>query len=461
MNEMNDHRKAISYLESSVKLLQQSKSPADALIWAKLNLAVSYNGIREFDKAKKTLDEVGALHKKIPKNQFLTIYCQHLADHYILVKKNDSALAAANTGIDYAKKLKIPYDVQTLSFTKFKILRAEKRLAEAENIMKEILSSVEFDNENNRMNYVKEMAKLQEEMGNHQSANQYLLQYISLRDEADKELNRKNTLELEAKYNTSQKEKQLLELENRSKMQRTVLILSLVIAAALISFFLYAMNQRKKRNRNEMIRIEQERKLDFSKALLEGEEQERKRIARELHDGLGGRITGVKLSLENSEMRENQAVKNNIRQLEEILNEVRQTARNLMPESIQKSGLQAAIQDYCCEMSSGDVQICFYSDPLDQIVERKDQINIYRIVQELITNGIRHGEASKILLNIAMQHPMLLIDYEDDGKGFDTMQQKRNLGMNNIENRALNMRGTAHWVSEPGKGTSVNIQLHI
>ena len=461
MNDIKNYHKAIQYLETAVNEFNQINDQTENTIWALLNLSVSYTATNQLEKAKKTLDHIAELQKKLPKTQDIPLYYQHLANYYTKSKKPELALEAIEKGIKEAKILNIPYDIQSLNFEKFKVLEAEKQYTRAEAVLLELLENNKYDNGENKAIFVEAMANLQEKMGNFEKAYYYLSEHQKLKTIANNATNQKNIRELEAKYNTSQKERQLLELENRSRMQRIVLILSLVIAAALISFFLYAMNQRKKRNRNEIIRIEQERKLDFSKALLEGEEQERKRIARELHDGLGGRITGVKLSLENSELRDKDTVKNNIRQLEEILNEVRQTARNLMPESIQKSGLQAAIQDYCCEMSSGDVQICFYSDPLDQIVERKDQINIYRIVQELITNGIRHGEASKILLNIAMQHPMLLIDYEDDGKGFDTMQQKRNLGMNNIENRALNMRGTAHWVSEPGEGTSVNIHLYI
>ena len=460
MNEMKNYHKAIPYLQSSIKILSQVNDDVEDLIWAKTNLVESYTQTNQLAKAKQTLNELEALYKRIPKNQYLSLYYQYLTDYYITINKKDSAIISINKGIDVAKKMNIPYDVQTLSYKKFTVLRSEKNYTEAEQVMKEILSKIEYDNAQNKLSFVKDMASLQEDMGKFGPAYQYLRKYLELRDTVDKEQNRKNTLELEAQYNTSEKEKKLLSLENKSRLQRLILLSSLFFATGIILFFVYALNQRKKRNRNEIIRIEQERKLDFSKALLEGEEQERKRIARELHDGLGGRITGVKLALENSNQTQTSTVSKSILQLENILTEVRQTARNLMPESIQKTGLENALKDYCYEMSSPQLKILFYSNSLQEITDKNIQLNIYRIVQELVTNGIRHGNASEILINITHETPLLLLDYEDNGQGFDMKQIKRNFGMNNIETRVKNLNGSIIWKSEIGKGTTTNIEVN-
>lgn len=261
------------------------------------------------------------------------------------------------------------------------------------------------------------------------------------------------------------------ELNYKEKINGYYIILILVFSIMLL-LLLYAYKQRAKRMQQQQVlhqlAMEQEKqnsKISTLTALLEGQEQERGRLARDLHDGLGGLLSGTKMRLSHLHEKVNQSAKQemsqSIEQVDMAVDELRRVAHNLMPDLLYKYGLEEALQDYASRMSNErlevDVQFLHYHHPLPS----EEQLLIYRIIQELVNNAIKHAEASQIIVQMAEEEQEYTLTVEDDGKGFNPKdkQLQKSAGLHNIQSRIDFLKGDLHIHSEPGLGTSMEIRF--
>jgi len=140
-------------------------------------------------------------------------------------------------------------------------------------------------------------------------------------------------------------------------------------------------------------------------------------------------------------------------------------AHNMMPESLVKFGLDTALKDFCNEINkTGALNVSYQSLGLEnEIIEQTTAITIYRIVQELINNTMKHAAAKTAIVQVTKSNDHLAVTVEDDGKGFDTtiLNQSKGIGWSNIKNRVEFLKGTLDVQSEKDKGTSVHIELNI
>ena len=268
--------------------------------------------------------------------------------------------------------------------------------------------------------------------------------------------------ELETRYRTKEKEQEIVLLENRNLLNRAILIGGLLLTSIFGLWIWYAWNVRKRRNMKDTLLLKQQREIDVAKALVDGEEQERKRLARELHDGLLGRVTGLKMNVEriarDSEQKDLPIVVN---ELETVIVDLRHTAQNLEPSVLKRNGLDDAIRHFCRSMQSGSTPISYYGQGLEEIKDKNLQLSIYRIVQELITNAVRHADATKILLQCSVENAYLMIEVEDNGKGFMPDSIERNMGLDNLESRVKSIGGILKIDSQPDEGTHIIIECQL
>jgi two-component system NarL family sensor kinase len=238
----------------------------------------------------------------------------------------------------------------------------------------------------------------------------------------------------------------------------------------LLALLLYRnFKQKQKLQQQRISELETQQQLTATEAVLKGEEQERTRLAKDLHDGLGGMLSGIKYSLNT--MKENQimtpentqAFERSIDMLDSSLREMRRVAHNMMPETLVKFGLDTALMDFCNDINqSGALNVTYQSVGLDKAtVDQRIAITIYRIVQELLTNTMKHAAAKNAIVQVTKINNVLSITVEDDGKGFDTgiLKQSKGIGWSNIQNRVEFLKGKLDVNSQPGEGTSVLIEL--
>jgi signal transduction histidine kinase len=161
----------------------------------------------------------------------------------------------------------------------------------------------------------------------------------------------------------------------------------------------------------------------------------------------------------------NQAFERSMDMLDSSIKELRRVAHNMMPEALVKFGLDTALRDYCNDINqSSDVEVSYHSiDLADANPDQTTSITIYRIVQELVNNTLKHGAARKVIVQITKTENHFAVTVEDDGKGFDTaiLKQSKGIGWTNIQHRVEFLKGKVDVHSEPGKGTSVYIEFNV
>lgn len=320
------------------------------------------------------------------------------------------------------------------------------------------------------------LSSLNYAMQNSKEGHGYFYEYELLNDSILNESITNSTIYIEKKFDTERKETQI-QLQHTQLRQQSVLNYFLMAGAgALLIISLLTYRNYKNRQKLQQIRIdelEKEKQLTAIEAVLKGEEQERTRLAKDLHDGLGGMLSGIKHSL--SSMKgympmtpdHAQAFERNIDMLNSSIKEMRRVAHNMMPEVLVRYGLDIALKEFCNELnSSGVIHANYQSIGMDKVlIEQTAAVTIYRIVQELVNNAIKHATASDVLvqLNMLAQERLLTITVEDNGKGFDTalLKQSSGMGWSNIQNRVDFLKGKLDVNSAPGKGTSVLIEINI
>lgn len=285
----------------------------------------------------------------------------------------------------------------------------------------------------------------------------------------------------QARFNYEKKQNEILQLEADKKVQylsikqkRTTnyLLLGGIMAVLVISFLGYRnFKQKQYLQQQRIAELETQQQLTATEAVLKGEEQERTRIAKDLHDGLGGMLSGIKYSFNTMKGNlvmtpENaQAFERSMDMLDSSIKEMRRVAHNMMPEALVKFGLNTALMDFCNEINqSGALKVNYQSIGLENIeIDKTIAITIYRIVQELLNNIMKHAGAKNAIVQVSKSDEQLSVTVEDDGLGFDTsiLKGSRGIGWVNIQNRVDFLKGKLDVSSEINKGTSVLIELSV
>jgi two-component system, NarL family, sensor kinase len=281
-------------------------------------------------------------------------------------------------------------------------------------------------------------------------------------------------MDLEAKYASESKEAKIKLQESQLKQKSIVNYILIGSAAALliISILLIINYRHKRKNHLQRINeLETQQQLTATEAVLKGEERERTRLAKDLHDGLGGMLSGIKYSFNNMKgnlvmtPENTQAFERSMDMLDSSIKEMRRVAHNMMPEALVKFGLDTALQDFCSEINqSGALKINYQSIGLENAaIDQTIAITIYRIVQELINNTMKHAAAKKAIVQVTKSNGLLTVTVEDDGKGLnpEILSSAKGIGWTNIQSRVDFLKGKLDVNTWDGKGTSVLIELNV
>ncbi|WP_167341752.1 sensor histidine kinase [Nonlabens sp. SY33080] len=285
--------------------------------------------------------------------------------------------------------------------------------------------------------------------------------------------------ELEAKYETAEKEKKIAEQEAKNEQNQKVII-ALIATAVLISVIglWFFNNQRKKKllveKEKKLImaqkdKILKEQELSTIDAMIAGQEKERKEIATELHDDLGSSLTTMKLHFEN--LKRQAAQQDNkiyFDRTEQLLNDtyekIRQMSHKRFTGVLASKGLIPSVESLAQKISQSkelDVEVIHYG--LDTTLENSLELLIFRIIQELLNNIIKHAQASEAFINLTAYEDHLNIMIEDNGIGMNVVSIKPTdgMGLYSIEKKVENTGGTFEIDSQPGFGTTITIDIPL
>lgn len=335
-------------------------------------------------------------------------------------------------------------------------------------------------------NAYKHLAACYQEIGDFQKAFFNLEKYTTLNDSL---LNARririiNHLLINEKY--KEKEAQVIDLQkdkliaSMSNRAQRIITFSLLFGSIIILFGAYLTIRlyQQRLHTNQIISAQKEQliqsrvtdlenslKIETMHSMLQGQEAERERIAKDLHDSLGGLLSTIKLHFDSvqfmsRDIEENEQYQKAHQLLDEACKEVRNISNNMQPGALLKLGIVPAIKDLVNRIqgeSTPEIELQHYGDfkDLDQTIS----LNIYRIVQELLINSVKHANAKEILVQLIEKDKELTVMVEDDGIGYRVEEVEKGMGTGNIASRVKYLKGEISIDSEIGRGTTTIITI--
>ena len=468
--------KGILYAQKSntlSKLIGDSISLADSYI----NLANGYlmNGdlakhiiysTQAFQIAQKTHDLY---------NQILA--SNNIANHYIQKNNIDSANYFAQKTLELARSYKNPYNICEALSTLGKVAYNKGDLDIARNYLHEAEDiSIQYKLSNLRLAISYQLYVLENSSGYFRKAANYLATYTTLKDSINTIETKKYVHLLEQKFENEKKERtienQQLAIVNQEKIigRNNLLfiaaVLILLLLGTTIAFMFRSARQKSNIHGEHVKRMKAEQIILSTHSVVEGQEQERKRISRELHDGVNGGLAAIRLMATNYRKKNDQAIgfEDIETMVEELSTEVREISHNLMPGTLAKGSLKESLEELVFRLNHSD-QVDFELQVIGNIDKGGENTKFYtyRIIQELLKNVLHHARASSCILQLSEQNGSLNICVEDNGIGMSpksiAKSKSGGIGMKNIESRISYLNGSMETESSAGKGTTFYITI--
>ena len=522
MNRLNssDYRSAIEYFSEALEL-SRAKPGAKEGDWVNYlsNLGLANQELELYDQAIKYHLEALTIREKLEDSNGMAISCANLGICYKLMGELDEAIGYFQKAIDNAREagnkvlyhrvhdnlgslyigqkdykkglemLQIALDTSD-GFTldpkmKLSIL---SNSAAAYVDLGQIDKALEFAQKGNEvldehpdlinysMTLKNALAKIYFRKGDFEKGNAFLEEYQEISKKVFNEENAQLLTDLQVQYDLEKKENQIALqraelLEKSATLQRNYFAFAALglLLLFLGATFIYYQNRNKRKQ--ELLVKERELKVKeaYIQASLESQEQERRRMAQDLHDGFGQYISALRMyvsQLKNAQAKEElktELVGRTDSVLDEMSKEISNVVYDLMPATLIRFGLKSALEDLAHRINAGqkvavELQFEGISERLDELVE----INLFRICQEWINNILKYAGAKNILVSLRQQAGWMTLSIMDDGMGFDSavfVHSKRN-GWKNINTRAGLLNGELQLNTLPGiQGTELHVKF--
>jgi len=478
-NLVNIYVKMLNYQQAKEYNLKEEKLSRE--LNDSISLAEAYQGLcrifideKDYATALKYGEESLKILSALPDisaNQLMSA-SQELSDVWLQIPDYDKALMYAQKTVEYAKQTGISSYMSTALMMLSTCYLKQEKYKESEKIAFEALETDTTDIYINSLLY-RNIAKNNIWLGNPGKG----IEYFEKTSDAINAYSNKNfqssLSEMEVKYKTQEKEHQITALEKEKRLMRELGIAGgAVLLLALATFFLLwrwtvqkrQVSEKQKQLAEQQVKqLEQEKQLVATQAVLDGETQERTRLARDLHDGLGSILTAAKLSLLDMKKgvilgaNDVERFDKSIGLLDQSVQEMRRVAHHLMPDSLSRFGLKPAVSDFCSALPS--VSFAYYGD--ESRLEKNLEVMIYRCIHELVTNALKHAGAKKIMVQIIQESDRVNFTVQDDGCGFNPSTVADGMGLQNIRTRIASYNGILNIYSKPDEGTEVNVELRI
>lgn len=470
----------------ATKAAKPSKSRRLNLIMAYSSAGENYVLYKKYAQANAVLDTMRKLISADSSQFFLAEYYLIKGMSYHALKNYDAAINEFDKGLKPIPHQNNAPNNQRLFFYKVKSLLASKKYERAIQLATYILNDEEIlYSYNGQMELYNALAESYAGLGKMELAYKWQKRYSQLSDSLSETRLIRDINGLELKYRNAERIKEIdglraqnehaeLEAKNNRLIQWLLIATALFLLIVALFYIQYNISSKKLIAQKELSHLQQlneiehQQELQYSKAMIQGEEQERRRMARDLHDGLGGMLAGVKINLSAQLENQNhsdikQPLQRALGQIDHSVTELRRIAHNMMPVNLLSFGLNTALKDLCETLMTPSTRIDFQSFEIGSDIPEQTQINIYRIVQEMLANSIRHANATNIILQCSQNGHIFFITQEDNGKGFDLNAPKieTGIGLSNIRNRVGFLKGKMEIESTINQGTIINIELYV
>ncbi|GAA4461731.1 sensor histidine kinase [Nemorincola caseinilytica] len=464
---LHQNEKALHYLDLGEASARRngSKNLVAILLLCK---GEYYTGIHRIDSARKCFDAAVVIADKIARTDLKVEAYEGIGKALIEAANYKEAVHFLQLAIDVGDSIEKSTAIDA-SYYLGEALYRLRRYNDAERVLVNALEQASAAQlKDNKIKGYTILTEVYKATGQYPKAMECMDSFIVLKESLENAEKTRAINLMDIKYQTAQKDKRIAKSElliarQNSKIARKnmwmLIIGGSVLLLLVVSGGIYSHSLNRQRS------LEKENKIGILQAAVRGGDNERRRIARELHDGIGGMLSAAIMRF-SSMHHEYPAITGTrgyseaMDILREMGDEIRKTAHNLMPEVLLKQSLPDAIRAYCNNVHKSDalhIDLQRYGSFDD--VTQDQKLNLYRIVQELIKNIIEHAGASHAMVQLFRNEQALIVIVEDDGCGFDKTFVKMGQGLHNIQTRVHSLDGKLTLESTPGRGTSIFIEI--
>lgn len=455
------------------------------------NLGSLYTETNHLAKADSLFKQALSIRLTIGPNSSIAGLYENIG---IIAKKQgdpETAIQYYNVSLKLREKGKY-YNVIANSYANLgrAYLDLKKYRQSEEHLLKGLEYSYNYNSKEARLAILKTLSELYSTTQRHKKAYETLIQFKALDDSLHSLSTEKVIKELQEKYEAKEKDLQILDFEKQQHIdalnieKKAVLnnFLFAIIAFTIITAILiFVVIDRKRKNekllfqknqelaQQKMLDLVKEQEMNSINSFISGQERERSRIASELHDRLGSLLSTVKLhfSAMEEDIEKNDEIKESyqyaISLLDQSVGEVRSVSHNLAKEILTEFGLVGAIENLQQAINSaGSIEMIFHNSGFDEHLTYEVEIEIYRIIQELVTNCIKHANANELVVQFVVTDDNLNVTVEDNGKGFNPEKVSKNgLGLTNVTERANKINARFSVDSSPGRGATFMMDIPL
>lgn len=527
-NQRGNYWLAIDYYDKALEAMKTAPVPPHFPVVVSNNIAIIYNSLKLYDKAKSYAESSFAKAVELGDDYTAATSCEHVGNALLGKNQYDDAYKWFEKAVQFARKAEYPavltnclgiladlemrkgnlektrklydeacqtalqaddaYGKMTITHGYSLLAFENKDFKKAADFAEQSLAiSEEMDMDDYRAMILLTLSDIALVQGDFEKWDRFRQEYQEIRDTVASNALVHAVQELEAKYETQAKEQKINQLEQESELQtlrlqrqRSIILGTGLTAVLLLLGGIFAWRFQKNKalvaaqqltiQAQTIKQLEQEQQIATASAVLRGQEEERGRLARDLHDGLGGMLSGIKQTLfamkGNQVLTETSATSLNqvIGDMDRSIGELRHIARNMMPEALVRFGLKDALEDYCdhTALATG-LKVHFQSFGMDKRLPQDVEVILFRIAQELLNNVVKHANASQAIVQLIRDENRVNLTVEDDGQGMETanLEQAKGVGWMNIRSRVNYLDGRLDMQSSPKKGMSVNIEFEV
>jgi len=477
----NNFNKAHEYLLKA-KTIFESNGNKKSLIKVYSDLGLLYFKIKEYKTSIHFYKKSLHLKKTLGTTKDIQATYNNLGLVMLSNFQEDSAKVYFDYSLQISEKVQ-DVNTQSLVYNNLGLLhyKAKDYRKALEFFQKSLSFPEHLIGKYNQRNALENISFAYAKLGNYEKAFQHYQQYNKAKDALESSF--REAMEIKDKYEAEKKKRALAEKDTEIQKGKVVrqklfnyilgvgLLLSLMVVFAVVRTYQDRRKVQKKQQKIDDLLREQEF-LALSK-MLEGQEQERNRIAQDLHDRLGGKLSLIKIKFEalnQSEilpkMEEITQYQDAMKLLDETVDNVREISHNISSRSLEKFGLIAALEDLQSQIQDiGIIQLTLNVHGFDgQRLPVTQEVQVYQVLQELINNTLKHAEASELTIQLYWRDDHIHLNVEDNGNGFDLddATKKGGIGLRGVKFRIINnLSGKIEIDAAEGQGTSVMIDIPL
>lgn len=475
-NSIKNKEKELEYLNKALDIIP--KDDKERLAYALGDLGLANMKFKRFNKAYQYFTKADSITRSINNTRLNYFAQRNFGTYYFETKDYNKAIFHYQKALPFINDINDNYYKNDLILELGNSYALNKDYKTAVSYLNKALKEAKTDQKTEiQAKAHLQLAQVYETLNNHHLAYYHLKQNTQLKDSLLNENHLKQVNLLEKQYQFEKKDKELAEKKialEHNQLELTKNKNNFILASAgaiLLLLFLLGLwlfyAQRQKVKNIEISKLEKQRDIEKLQALIEGEEKERIRLAQDLHDGINGDLSSIKFQLSSIDSKslslENKILFDKaIDMIDYSCDQVRNISHNLSPTTISDFGLVTSLKNYCTKLEGFHaLNINFQHFGNDIKLSKNIETVIYRIVQELVNNIIKHADATEAMVQINSYEDNLFITVEDNGKGFKNAQEYSGIGLKNIASRVAFLNATFDQEqNQNGTTFTINIDLN-